>query len=306
MKKKNNYLGLLVAIILVVILSNPSILPLPTSFIAYVKDTMSNSMPFVVFDNNILAKLIVLLLMLSVMYVITSILKIIINKLASTNKRGLTVSQLLLSILRYLTVIVGAVWALAILGVNVSAILASLGIAGLILGFGAQSLIEDVITGIFIIFEGQYDIGDIIVLDDLRGKVVRIGVRTTTIQDDGGNLKIVNNSDIRNLQNRSVNHSLAITTCEVHYNTDLSFVDKVLKENLPKLKDKHLDLYLSVPEFMGVEGLNASGVELKFKVLVEEANVFAAKRELNRDIFEIFTANNIEIPFPQVVVTRAN
>ena len=68
MKKKNNYLGLLVAIILVVILSNPSILPLPTSFIASVKDTMSNSMPFVVFDNNILAKLIVLLLMLSVMY----------------------------------------------------------------------------------------------------------------------------------------------------------------------------------------------------------------------------------------------
>ena len=127
------------------------------------------------------------------------------------------------------------VWGLTILGVNTGAVLAGVGIVGLIIGFGAQSLIEDIITGTFIIFENQYSVGDIIVLDDVRGTVRSIGVRTTVIEDDGGNLKVVNNSDIRNFQNRSRNTSLAIIVCAVSYDTDLRKLEQLMLDKLPFL-----------------------------------------------------------------------
>ena len=109
---------------------------------------------------------------------------------AEKNLRSRSMAGLFVSLTKFLGCIVGGVWALGILGVNLAGIFASLGIASLIIGFGAQSLIEDAVTGIFIIFEGQYHVGDIIVLDGFRGTVKRIGVRTTCIEDGGGNQKI--------------------------------------------------------------------------------------------------------------------
>ena len=179
--------------------------------------------------------------------------------------------------------LIGVVWGLAILGVNTTAVLAGIGIVGLILGFGAQSLIEDIITGAFIIFEGQYVNGDIIILDDFRGTVRNIGVRTTTIEDAGGNLKVVNNSDIRNFQNRSRNKSVAACEVSVAYDTDLKKMDKVIAEGLPRMYEDHRDL-------------------LKFIVDCKEQDVFKAQRQLTRDVWALFMDKGIEIPFPQVVV----
>ena len=204
--------------------------------------------------------------------------------------------------LKYLAVIAGVVWGLRILGVDTTAILAGIGIIGLILGFGAQSLIEDVITGLFIIFEGKYSIGDIIVLDDFRGIVRDIGVRTTTIEDAGYNLKVVNNSDIRNFQNRSRNTSLAVCLCSVAYETDLRALEKMLSENLPDMYLARKDLYLGAPRYLGVHELGDSGVVLKFVADVKEEDIFAAQRALNRDIRVLFADKGVEIPFPQVVV----
>lgn len=147
---------------------------------------------------------------------------------------------------------------------------------------GAQSLIEDIITGAFIIFEGQYVNGDIIILDDFRGTVRNIGVRTTTIEDAGGNLKIVNNSDIRNFQNRSRNRSVAICDVGVAYDTDLKRLDKILAEGLPKIYEAHRNIYQSAPVFLGVTALADSSVNLRFTVEVSEDNVFAAQRLAKR------------------------
>ena len=155
------------------------------------------------------AHILTVLLMISVLWVINLVVKWIIQYFGKKSMRAQTIANLLAGTFHYLIVIIGVVWGLAILGVNTTAVLAGIGIVGLILGFGAQSLIEDIITGAFIIFEGQYVNGDIIILDDFRGTVRNIGVRTTTIEDAGGNLKIVNNSDIRNFQNRSRNRSVA-------------------------------------------------------------------------------------------------
>ena len=233
------------------------------------------------------------------------IIKHVLLAIGKKNDRSRTVSLLFAEVLKYLAVILAVIWGLSILGVNTAAVLAGVGILGLILGFGAQSLIEDVITGVFIIFEGQYNIGDIIVLDDFRGIVRNIGVRTTAIEDAGGNIKIVNNSDIRNLQNRSRNNSVALCDVAVSYETDLKALEKMLAENLPIIYADNKGLFLSTPKYLGVDALADSGVNLRFAVDVKEADIFAARRKLNRDIRILFQEKGVDIPFPQVVVHQA-
>ena len=92
---------------------------------------------------------------------------------------------------------------LHLLGVNILAIVASLGVLALIVGFAADSIIADLVTGVFILFDSQYNVGDIIEVDGFRGVVTDIGIRTTSITDASENIKIVNNADMRNILNRS-------------------------------------------------------------------------------------------------------
>jgi small conductance mechanosensitive channel len=222
------------------------------------------------------------------------------------NHRSRSMIGLFVSLIKFLGFIVGGVWALSILGVNLAGIFASLGIMSLIIGFGAQSLIEDAVTGIFIIFEGHYHVGDIIVLDGFRGVVRNIGIRTTTIEDDGGNLKIVNNSDIRNMQNRSRNASLVISEISMRYEDRIEDVEKILLPGLQAIYEKHKDLYLAPPRYAGVEALADSAVVLRVVADVKEKDVFAGRRMLNRELKILFDDNNIEIPFPQMDVHIKN
>lgn len=232
------------------------------------------------------------------------IIKWICAAAGKESDRARTVAGLVAGVVKYVAVIAAIVWGLSVLGVNTTAVLAGVGIIGLILGFGAQSLIEDVITGVFIIFENQYNVGDIIVLDDFRGTVREIGVRTTVIEDAGGNLKIVNNSEIRKLQNRSRNASMALCLVSVSYSTDLKKLEEIFDRALPEMFEPNSDLYLAAPTYLGVEEFQDSGILLKLAVSVAESNVFAAKRRLNRDIKLLFDRESVTIPFPQVVVHK--
>ncbi len=229
----------------------------------------------------------------------------ILELVAKKGKQRQSMAGLFASLTRFIGTIVGVVWALGILGVNLASIFASLGVASLIIGFGAQSLIEDAVTGIFIIFEGQYQVGDIIVLDDFRGTVKSIGIRTTSIADAGGNLKIVNNSDIRNLQQRSRQSSVAVCDMSISYDADLKQVEDILVGALPEIYENHKDLFLSVPHYAGVEALADSAVVLRFTVEVSEENFFSGRRALTRDLKLVMDSSGIEIPFPQVVVHHA-
>ena len=308
MKKKNTktYIGIVIVAILALLLANPNWLPLPAGLKTALAETEKNNLLFHSDTHSTVAQLLTLLLALALVWLAYQIIKLILGALAKKGGRTQTVVNLVSGLLKYVAVIVAVVWGLSILGVNATAVLAGVGIVGLILGFGAQSLIEDIITGAFIIFENQYSVGDIIILDDFRGTVRSIGVRTTVIEDAGGNLKVVNNSDIRNFQNRSRNNSVALVLVAVSYGTDLRKLERLLQEKLPTLKEEHPDLYLNAPRYLGVDELADSGVNLKFAVDVTEANVFAGQRMLARDLKILFDDNGVEIPFPQVVVHKGD
>ena len=306
MKKKNTrtYIAIAVVAILALFLANPSWLPLPQDLKSAIAETERQNLLFQSDAHTTVAQLFTLVLAVALVWLIYQVLKLILHAIGKKGGQIQTITDLVAGLLKYVAVIAGLVWGLSILGVNATAVLAGVGIVGLILGFGAQSLIEDIITGAFIIFENQYSVGDIIILDDFRGTVRSIGVRTTVIEDAGGNLKVVNNSDIRNFQNRSRNNSVALVLVSVAYSTDLRKLEKLLDTELPKLLAQHPDLYLSAPRYLGVDALADSGVNLKFAVDTTEANVFASQRMLARDLKNLFDDNGVEIPFPQVVVHK--
>ncbi len=300
------YVTFVIVAIIALLLANPKWLPLSESLRAKLASTERSNLILNQDFKTTLAQLITLVVAVCIVWLLYRILCFILRLIGKKSKRNYTITEMCCGLLKYLSVIVAVVWGLSILGVDAGAVLAGVGIIGLIIGFGAQSLIEDIITGAFIIFENQYSVGDIIILDDFRGTVRNIGVRTTVIEDAGGNLKVVNNSDIRNFQNRSRNNSVALVLVAVAYSTDLRKLEKLLKEKLPSLKEEHPDLYLTVPRYLGVDELADSGVNLKFAADVTEENIFAAQRMLARDLKNLFDDNGVEIPFPQVVVHKGD
>ena len=304
-RKIRSIVGAVIAIVLIVLLLNPQWFMKPDS----AKEMQNLTKEHFLISGSLqlsASRLLNVLLAVCIVWLCYIVLCLILSLFAKRNNRSASIATLFMGLLKYIAFIVAIIWGLGILGVSMTAVFAGVGIIGLALGFGAQTLIEDIITGFFIIFEGQYGIGDIIVLDDFRGVVRSIGVRTTVLEDAGGNLKIVNNSDIRNLQNRSSNPSLAICDVDVSYSTDLAALEKMLPPELNRMYEENRDLYLSAPAYMGVEELGESGVHLKFKVSVKEDNVFVAKRRLNRDLRVLFAEKGVDIPFPQVVVHQGD
>ncbi len=248
------------------------------------------------------AKITTALAVIVFMVLLTYGVCLILDAVSKKKRRSQTVAGMLSSMVRVIFAIAGLVWTLSVLGIDLGAIFASLGVVSLIVGFGVQSLIEDCVTGIFIILENQYNVGDIIVVEDFRGTVRRISIRTTTIEDDGGNLKVINNSDIRNVQNRSNASSVAVSTVGISYDADLPAAEELIRSELPRVYEEHKDMMLACPVYLGVQNLADSAVELRVKAEVEERNIYAVQRILNRELKLILDKGGVEIPFPQVVV----
>lgn len=240
------------------------------------------------------------------MIFITQLVKFILGIVHPKSPKAKSAVTLFHSAVSYITVIVGFFWCLGVLGVNLSTIFASVGIIALIIGFGAQSLVEDLVTGIFLVFENHFNVGDIIEYNGFRGTVESIGIRTTAIADMGNNVKVVNNSDLRNILNRSTAASVAVTTVSVGYGEDLEKVETVIAQMLPRIREKYPDIFLEDPIYSGVNELGESGVVLRFTAKVREKDVFSAPRKLNREIKLAFDKAGIEIPYNQIVVHQAD
>ena len=294
----------LLAVVLVLLL-NPGIFPFAEGTINAVKTEMSNHIGSVLGAGTGLlspSKLIPAAAVIVLMWLACTIALTLVDLVKTHKARALTVTHVVRSLIKHACFIIGTVWTLSILGVDLTAIFASLGILTLVVGFGAQSLIEDMVTGLFIILEGNYNIDDVIILDDFRGTVKKIGIRTTTIEDAGGNLKIVNNSDIRNIQNRSILPSVAICDIGICYEDDIRKVEEAILPKLEGIYTRNPNLFKAAPEYKGVQDLADSSVVLRFTAYCDEADIFVATRMLKREMKILFDDNNISIPFPQLDV----
>lgn len=213
-----------------------------------------------------------------------------------------SVLSIIASLLKYVAGLVILCWGLAIIGVNVSTIVASVGIVALIVGFSAESLIADVVTGAFMIFENQYNVGDIVEVDGFRGTVTNIGIRTTCITDPGDNVKIVNNSAMRNILNRSDKPSRSISDICIPYGTDIEKLEAEIPALMQSIYEKRSDMMKKPPQYLGIQALADSAVVLRFVVEVSEKDIFSGVRVLNHDLLLGFRKLGVECPFPQLDV----
>lgn len=220
--------------------------------------------------------------------------------------RGGTAFSIANSAARYILGLAGLLWGLAILGVDVGALLAGAGVVALIIGFGAESLIADVITGIFMLFEHQYEVGDIIVVGNFRGTVTKIGIRTTSITDTGGNIQIINNSNISNLINRSNVNSFAVCDIAIPYYGYLRKAEALLTELLPRLYEENKTVFEAVPRYLGVQTLDLpnNAIVLRISAEVPERSIYSGQRLLNRALLLAFEDAGIPIPVPELKVDR--
>lgn len=234
-------------------------------------------------------------------WALNEIVKIVIDLLIRRFSKKSTVWIIIRSIFKYGSVIVGVFLVLSAWGVQTPTLLAGAGILGLALSFGAQSLIEDVIAGLFIIFEKQFQVGDIIQAHSFRGKVTEIGVRTTTLVDVNGDVLIINNSDLRQTINTSANLSPAICDISIAYDEDLERVEKVILNNIEELKSKIPDI-VEGPFYRGVQSLSDSSVVIRMYARTDELKKYQVTRDLNKEMKLLFDRNGIQIPFNQIVV----
>ena len=269
--------------------------PLLTYLVAFVAFALINRFLFAHPVIEVLA-------MAAMVLFAVQLLRFLLSLIKPKERKGLTLISLFSSLLHYVAALVILCWGLSILGVNVNAIVASVGIVALIVGFGAESLVADVVTGIFLLFENQYNVGDIVEVNGFRGTVKEIGIRTTSIMDVGGNVKIINNSEMKSILNRSDNISRAVSDIAIPYETDLEALEAKLPDLMQEIYERRADVMLGAPQYLGVQQLADSSVVLRFVVEVAEKDIYTGARILNRDLWLGFRKLGVECPFPQVDV----
>lgn len=240
----------------------------------------------------------------AVMMIVRLLSRLIIMATRVFGSKSETMGQLLISFIRYGSAVATVFYCMALVGFDTTSLIASLGIFSMIVGFGAQSLISDILAGISIVFEGEFRVGDIVTVDDFRGQVLEIGLRTTKLMDVTQNIKIFNNSKISSVLNMTREASYAFCEVGIDYNEDIRRVEAILKKELPALGKRLGKPVFSTPEYVGVKSLSDSSVIIQLKVKCAEKDRVAVSYSLNKEIFILFQENNISIPFPQVTVSN--
>ena len=236
-----------------------------------------------------------------IIYAVCKLIRIIFRAKMEKSDRAKTVITLLDGLVKYACAIAIIIFVLQAVGVNSTAIFASVGILTLVIGLGCQSLIADVVAGMFIIFENEYNVGEIITIGDFRGTVTEIGIRATKILDAAGNIKIINNSDISNVINMSRELSLAIVDCEFPYDVPIEVVEGLLKDNFDNFRER-IPAIIEGPFYKGVSGYGDSNVAVKVVAKCKEEDRYQVQRDLLRAYRKVFTEAGIDLSFNQVVV----
>jgi small-conductance mechanosensitive channel len=188
--------------------------------------------------------------------------------------------------------------------INLGPLIAGAGIAGIALGFGAQSIVKDFLSGFFMLAEDQYSVGDIVDVGEASGAVEAISLRTTQLRDVNGTLWIVPNGEIRRVANKSQHWARAVLDIEVAYDTDIAEATRVIKGVADSVWEEHASdaTIIEEPEIWGVEQFGESAIVIRLVVKTEPGEQFMTGRVIRGRLVEAFEREGIEIPFPQRVV----
>ncbi len=217
-----------------------------------------------------------------------------------SERRHNTLIKLLENILTYAVYFTLIVAVLSKFGFDVGGLIAGAGVIGLAIGFGAQSLVKDVITGFFIVFEDQFAVGDEVQIGTFRGIVEEIGLRTTKVRSYVGEMYIIPNGTISNVVNYSVFNTIVTIDIKVSYESDIDAVENMLKGFLENLNYKYEEL-VKVPEILGVQEISSDDLVLRIGVETIPMMQDDIARRIRRDLKEFLEQSGVDIPYPIVV-----
>jgi small conductance mechanosensitive channel len=229
------------------------------------------------------------------------------TELASATRRvqrAKAMGSLLKSVITGILLAVIGTMVLAEVGVNVGPIIASAGIVGIALGFGAQSLVSDFLAGVFMIFEDQYGVGDEVDLGEATGTVEAVSLRVTRVRDVNGTVWYVRNGEIVRVGNMSQNWARSVIDVSVAYHEDLARVRRVLEDVAHDMweDEEYKGVIIEEPSVWGVQELGIDGVLVRVALKTAPLEQWGVAREMRQRIKARFDHEGIEIPYPQRMV----
>lgn len=217
-------------------------------------------------------------------------------------QRITALTSVLRSVVSFVIFLIAGFLILGEVGLEIGPLLAGAGIIGVALGFGAQSLVKDFLSGLFILVEDQFGVGDIVDLDqETSGTVEAVSLRTTRLRAVDGTVWYVPNGEIRRVGNKSQHWSRALLDIDVAYETDIEHAKSVIKGVADGLWQERDDI-IEEPEMWGVETLGPHSVVLRLVVKTLPSDQYAVSRELRQRLKAAFDAEGIAIPYPQQMV----
>lgn len=252
----------------------------------------------------IVTRLLLASVVLLAFYMLARVLSSAAKRAVRKAHRGALLADMLGMAAKFTVLGFGVIMALDQLGLDITTVLAGAGVLGLAIGFGAQTIVKDIISGFFIILTGVLEKGDYVEVGDAEGKVEEVTLRVTQIRANNGELWYVPNGQVNVVVNHSRDWKRVAVSVGVAYEADLARAIQVLQKIGDDWAQEHEGHVLDAPKAQGVMALNGSDVGLRLVVKTDYSppTLFAVERELRKQIKEIFDAEGIEIPFPRQVV----
>lgn len=261
-------------------------------------------------DLNLFGRILTVILIFVAIIIIVKVASRVIDKTLAnkslskfqiSDRRRDTLTNILKKVVKYILLFIGVVMALEIFSINTASIIATAGIGGLAIGFGAQSLVKDIITGFFILLEDQYAVGDYIQIDTKEGIVEELGVRVTKIRDFTGELHIIPNSSINVVTNRTRGAMRALVDIPIAYEADIDKAMEIMERISAEIAETN-DNIIEGPLVLGVASFGNSDVVIRAIAKTRSMEQWAVEREMRKKYKQAFDREGIEIPYPKVVV----
>lgn len=228
----------------------------------------------------------------------------------SNKKRSKTLISLVQNVVSYVVWFIVLTTILSKFGISVGGIIASAGVVGLAVGFGAQTVVKDIITGFFIIFENQFDVGDYVKISNggapvAEGTVKSIGLRSMRINTISGELTTLPNGSVGEITNYSVTNGESMVEIPVSVEEDIDKVEEILVEHFETMRSKYY-LFISNPEVIGINSITRDEITLWISAETIPGEGFSGARILRKEILKLFKKHEIQIPKPMMVQYDAN
>lgn len=260
------------------------------------------------FLNKILIKEIVYpILIILVSFVIYIILRSVVNNIFRIKNKRIdkrmsdTINSLVNNLIKYFIIVLDFVMILEVFGFDTMTLVASLGAFGVVAGLAVQDTIKDFISGICIILEGQYRVGDVITVKGFKGEVLELGIKSTKIRANTGEIMIIANHLIEEVINHSLEKSVVLLDVPVSYDTDIDKLEKVLNNLFDNLSNNISGLKSEI-RLLGLDSYGDSSLVFKVCCDTEPMENYRIAREIRKAIKLEFDKKKISIPYPQVVI----